>query len=67
MRKIAILSLLSLTTQCSQVRPYQRARLNDYQMRLGRTHIEHTDEELHAYREGAAGGGGKASGGCGCN
>jgi hypothetical protein len=66
---ITVFSGLLLTTavRCTEVRRYQRARLNDYQMRLGKSEIERTDEEMHAYREGAAGGGGKTSGGCGCN
>lgn len=53
---------------CRPVKPYQRAYLNDYNMQLGKMDIEKFDEDVHAYREGASGGGsGKASGGCGCN
>jgi hypothetical protein len=65
---ILILALTGATTGCTTVRPYQKARLNDFNMRLGKTDIEKFDEGVHTYREGASGGGnGKASGGCGCN
>ncbi|MBC8151400.1 MAG: DUF4266 domain-containing protein [Bacteroidetes bacterium] len=53
---------------CTTVRPYQRAYLNDERMQLGQRPIDNPDENTHAYREGSlGGGGGKASGGCGCN
>jgi len=64
---LPLLFFVALSTGCVQVRPYRRARINDCHMRLGKMKIEKTDEEMHAYREGAAGGNGKASGGCGCN
>jgi hypothetical protein len=63
-----ILVATGTTTGCATVKPYQKAWLNDFNMRLGRTDIEKFDESVHTYREGASGGGnGKASGGCGCN
>jgi len=53
---------------CAVVKPYQKAYLNDALMKLGRQDIDKFDESVHAYREGASGGGsGKSSGGCGCN
>ncbi|HXB32796.1 MAG TPA: DUF4266 domain-containing protein [Puia sp.] len=63
-----ILVSTGATTGCATVKPYQKAWLNDFNMRLGKTDIEKFDESVHTYREGASGGGnGKASGGCGCN
>lgn len=55
-------------TACQTVKPYQRAYLNDENMKLGKTENEKFSESVHTYREGASGGGnGKASGGCSCN
>lgn len=57
-----------LLTACSTVKPYQRVYLNDDAMRPGRPGIAKFEENAHAIREGASGGGnGKTSGGCGCN
>lgn len=53
---------------CTSVKPFQKARLNDFNMKLGKADIEKMDENMQTYREGASGGGnGKPSGGCGCN
>jgi Domain of unknown function (DUF4266) len=63
-----LLMLAGIGQGCTTVRPYQRVYLNDERMQLGRRTIEKPDENNHAYREGSTGGGGgKASGGCGCN
>jgi len=63
-----LLLLTGISQGCARVRPYQRVYLNDERMQLGRRPIEKPDENAHAYREGSTGGGGgKASGGCGCN
>jgi len=60
--------LLAFLTSCESVKPYQRVYLNDHFMRLNARQAGHFAEKVHAYREGASGGGtGKASGGCGCN
>ena len=67
------LAVLLLTTACilygcKEVKPYQRAYLNDAAMRPGKTDIDKFDNSVHTYREGGSGGGnGKTSGGCGCN
>jgi hypothetical protein len=59
---------LSTIIGCTTVKPYQRAYLNDANMKLGKLDIEKFDENVQTYREGASGGGnGKPSGGCGCN
>lgn len=53
---------------CSTVKPYQRIYLNDTEMQMGKKTIQKFEENVHAYREGATGGGsGKPSGWCGCN
>ncbi|MCE7924631.1 MAG: DUF4266 domain-containing protein [Haliscomenobacteraceae bacterium CHB4] len=65
----ALLLLLALlTTGCQSVKPYQRAYLNDHEMQAGQKSIAQPEQNAMSYREGATGGGGgKASGGCGCN
>jgi hypothetical protein len=63
-----IILLIILLPSCQTVKPYQRVYLNDHFMRLSARQVDHFGEKVHAYREGASGGGtGKASGGCGCN
>ena len=53
---------------CESVKPYQRAYLNDYEMKPGQQGVRRFEEQVQAYREGSAGGGSsKSSGGCGCN
>ncbi len=57
-----------LLQSCISVKPYQRAYLNDANMKSGKQDIEKFDENMQTYREGASGGGsGKSGGGCGCN
>ena len=63
---LAIFALAAAS--CQSVKPYQRQYLNDHEMQVGQKSITKQEQNAHAYREGAAGGGsGKASGGCGCN
>ncbi|MHA4811724.1 DUF4266 domain-containing protein [Flavitalea flava] len=65
---LAIITVVLSLQGCSTVKPYQKAWLNDANMKLGKLDIEKFDESIHTYREGASGGGnGKSSGGCGCN
>jgi hypothetical protein len=65
---IALIGALLSITSCKTVKPYQRAYLNDYNMRLGKAGIDKFDQSVQTYKEGASGGGnGKPSGGCGCN
>jgi hypothetical protein len=60
--------LLLLATACQSVKPYQRAYLNDHEMQPGQKSAAKPEQNAMSYREGATGGGGgKASGGCGCN
>jgi hypothetical protein len=62
-----LLGLVLAFTHCRTVKPYQKAYLNDRTMKLGKPDIEKFDESVQTYREGASGGNGKPSGGCGCN
>lgn len=56
------------TLSCESVKPYQRAYVNDYEMKPGQPGARSFEESVMVYREGASGGGSsKASGGCGCN
>lgn len=56
-----------MCSACATVKPYQRAYLNDHEMRIGKKDIEKFEDNAHTYREGASGGGAKSGGGCGCN
>ncbi|TAE50347.1 MAG: DUF4266 domain-containing protein [Bacteroidetes bacterium] len=64
---LSCIFLLLCAQGCSSVKPWQRAYLNDHEMKLGRGNLEKFQDAAHMYREGASGGGGKSSGGCGCN
>jgi len=60
--------VIFFSTGCQTVKPYQRAYLNDENMRAGKRPIRIYSSHVHSFREGASGGGeGKNSGGCGCN
>ena len=64
----AFVLILASLVSCESVRPYQRAYLNDYEMKPGQPGSRKFEEQAQAYREGASGGGSsKTSGGCGCN
>ncbi|MFZ6009048.1 MAG: DUF4266 domain-containing protein [Bacteroidota bacterium] len=57
-----------LFSGCEAVKPYQRVYLSDHEMKPGIWGARKFEEHIHAYREGASGGGSsKSSGGCGCN
>ena len=60
--------LLLISIGCQSVKPYQRTYLNDHEMQAGQKNAAKPEQNAMSYREGAmGGGGGKASGGCGCN
>jgi hypothetical protein len=60
--------LVGVFTRCESVRPYQRIYLNDQEMKMGLRGAKGFEDNVHAYRETAVGGGSrKTSGGCGCN
>lgn len=53
---------------CVSVAAYQKAYLNDEDMKLANKRIETYETNFESYREGAGGAnGGKVGGGCGCN
>ena len=65
---MGLLLVLGLVTGCASVKPYQKMMLNDEDMQLGPSPLEHYENNYQSYREGASGGmGGKVGGGCGCN
>ncbi|MDO7876519.1 DUF4266 domain-containing protein [Hymenobacter sp. ASUV-10] len=53
---------------CVSVAAYQKAYLNDEDMKLASKPVEAPETNFESYREGAGGAnGGKVGGGCGCN
>jgi hypothetical protein len=59
---------IALVCSCTQVREYQKAYLNDDDMRLTQSKLEGMESSFQSYREGASGAeSGKIGGGCGCN
>ena len=65
---IAVLVLIGGLTSCVSVKPYEKANLNDPDMKLASNSIERFEVNFQVYREGASGAnGGKTGGGCGCN
>jgi hypothetical protein len=53
---------------CVSVAAYQKAYLNDEDMKLATRKVEAPEVNFESYREGGAGAnGGKVGGGCGCN
>lgn len=64
---LLLVGWLSLAA-CVPVKPYQRAYLDDRDMRLDNDQLEVFETNFQSYREGASGAnGGKTGGGCGCN
>ena len=64
----SVLLLLSvLGISCQTVKPYQRSYLNDSAMQMGSGQDVAFENYALMVHEGASGGGGKNSGGCGCN
>lgn len=57
-----------LISSCEAVKPYQKAYLNEEDMKLSARKVQTFETNFESYREGAAGAtGGKMGGGCGCN
>ena len=53
---------------CKSVKEYQKAYLNDEEMKLEDRKAQKFESNFHTYREGAVGGtSGKSGSGCGCN
>ena len=62
------LLLILMLGGCESVKPYQRAYLNDENMKPGAAPCETLDQNVFSYREGSlVTGGSKTRGGCGCN
>lgn len=69
MIKIAtfIIGLIILNS-CNSVKEYEKAKINDPDMKLSAKTTERYETTFQVYREAAAGAnGGKSGGGCGCN
>lgn len=68
MKLIIILMIIISLTSCSEVREYQKAKINDAEMSLTSRLSEKNELNFQQYREAASGAnGGKTGGGCGCN
>ncbi|MEO8711174.1 MAG: DUF4266 domain-containing protein [Parafilimonas sp.] len=67
--KCAFAFLLSIIIiSCSNVKAYQKSRINDAEMTLSNRKVEKNELNVQSYREGSSGAnGGKTGGGCGCN
>ncbi|HNK29636.1 MAG: DUF4266 domain-containing protein [Bacteroidia bacterium] len=67
LKSAKLLLILLLLNSCAEVKPWQRAWLNDPALQPDRA-LRSFDDYTHAIREGATmPGGDKSSGGCGCN
>lgn len=68
-KKLILVSLAGIAfASCSNVKAYQKSRLNDSEMILGNRKVEKNELNFQSYREGSSGAnGGKTGGGCGCN
>jgi len=65
---LAAISLTSILSACSSVKPYQKNKINDADMTLSARKVQKFEQSFQLYREGASGAnGGKSGGGCGCN
>jgi hypothetical protein len=67
--KLVLISAIgALALSCAQVKGYERAYLNDEEMKQQVKTCAHFENYYQVIREGASGaGGGKTGGGCGCN
>lgn len=61
---VALITLVS----CSEVKEYQKSKINDSDMELAAKKSEKFENTFMLYREASSGAnGGKTGGGCGCN
>ncbi|SEP55759.1 DUF4266 domain-containing protein [Flavobacterium urocaniciphilum] len=64
---IAVFALVTLAS-CSEVKEYQKSKINDSDMELAAKKSEKFENTFMLYREASSGAnGGKTGGGCGCN
>ncbi|MGI8635895.1 MAG: DUF4266 domain-containing protein [Segetibacter sp.] len=69
-KQVLLLCLLFgfFLTSCSNVKEYQKSRINDAEMELSARKVQKFEQSFQSYREAASGAnGGKTGGGCGCN
>ena len=65
---VTAISISSMLSACSSVKPYQKSKLNDADMILSARKAQKFEQSFQLYREGASGAnGGRSGGGCGCN
>ena len=65
---LCALFFMAGTQSCTNVKEYQKSRINDAEMELSARKVQKFEQNFQAYREGASGAnGGKTGGGCGCN
>ena len=65
---LLLLPLGAALPSCVSVKAYQKAYINDEDMKLASKTVETPETNFESYREGAGGAnGGKVGGGCGCN
>ncbi len=64
-----VLALVAFSSvNCSSVKGYQKAKINDSEMTLAPRKVSKTELSFQSYREGSGGASsGKVGGGCGCN
>jgi len=62
----ALAGLISVSSACTHVRPWERGRLAHPSM-TGPNVGSLAEEHVYAVQEGAVGGGASAESGCGCN
>ena len=69
MKKLLFASILVAALQsCTSVKEYEKAAINDPDMKLAARASERYETTFQVYREASAGAnGGKTGGGCGCN
>ncbi len=65
-RALFLLSLLSVTSACTTVAPYERGKLAHPTMTTGDL-VGPGEAHVRAVHEGATGGSFEVGGGCGCN
>lgn len=67
-RTLVMITVGTILSSCAAVKPYQKAHLNQEDMKLSAQKIQTYEHNFETYREGASGAnGGKVGGGCGCN
>ena len=67
-RILFVLLSMMILQSCKSVKEYEKAKINDPDMKLSAKTAERYETSFQVYREAAAGAnGGKSGGGCGCN